>query len=149
MRGGADAGQDASRDHRNMRRDRGSASVGNVMHRGVVCCDRDTPAAKVAMMMTAHRIHAVVVTGSADLPRLVTAAEIASALYSDTLESARADDISTSAPLLRLSDSVDDALARMHEQASTHAIAVDRTFRPVGVVSVLDLVEARQRKEAE
>jgi CBS domain-containing protein len=116
--------------------------VGRVMHRGVVCCDRDTPAAKVAAMMTAHGIHAVVVTGTADLPRLVTDVEIASALYSDTLDVARAGDIARCAPLLRLSDDLDDALARMHEQTSTHAVAVDRAYRPVGVVSVLDLVEA-------
>ena len=96
-------------------------------------------------MMTAHRIHAVVVTGTADLPRLITDGEIASALYSDTLDFARADDIATCAPLLRLSDSLDEALARMHERASTHAVAVDCGFRPVGVVSVLDLVEARAR----
>jgi CBS-domain-containing membrane protein len=150
MRGPADGREAGDGDHWNMRRDPGSVSVGNVMHRGVVCCDRETPAAKVAMMMmTAHRIHAVVVTGIADLPRLVTDAEIASALFSDTLETARADDISISAPLLRVSDSVDEALARIHERGSTHAITVDRAFRPVGVVSVLDLIEARQRKEAE
>jgi predicted transcriptional regulator len=123
-----------------------SVSVGDVMHRGVVSCRHDTPARKVAMMMTAHRIHAVVVTGHAGLPELVTDAQIAAALYSGTLETALADDISTTAPLLRLSDSLDEALARMHEQASTHAVAVDRAFRPVGVVSVLDLVEARQQK---
>lgn len=119
------------------------------MHRGVVSCGRDTPAAKVAMMMTAHRIHAVVVTGGAGLPQLVTDVEIASALYSGTLELARAGDIATCAPLIRRSDTVDEALARMHEQASTHAVAVDRAFRPVGVLSVLDLVDARRRKGAE
>jgi CBS domain-containing protein len=118
------------------------------MHRGVVCCGRETPATKVALMMTAHRIHAVVVTGSDDQPRLVTDAEIASALYSNTLDLACAGDIATCAPLLRLSDTLDDALARMHEDASTHAVAVDRTFRPVGVVSVLDLVEARRQQSA-
>jgi CBS domain-containing protein len=123
--------------------------VGDVMHRGVVSCDAATPATKVAMMMTAHRIHAVVVIGGADLPRLVTDAEIASALYSDTLELGRAGEIAKSAPLLRLSDSLDEALARMHEHSSTHAVAVDRAFRPLGVVSVLDLVEAHQRKGPE
>jgi len=116
--------------------------VGDVMHRGVVSCSPDTPVAKVAMMMTAHRIHAVVVMGSADLPRLVTDAQIAAALYSDQLEDARAEDIAISAPLLRLSDGLDEALARMHEQGATHAVAVDRRFRPLGIVSVLDLVEA-------
>ena len=96
-------------------------------------------------MMTAHRIHAVVVTGTADLPRLVTDNEIASALYAGTLEGTRADDIARSAPLLRLSDTIDEAVALMHEGASTHAVAVDRSFRPLGVVSVLDLMEARRR----
>src|SRR5512133_1221919 len=120
-----------------------SRRVLDVMHRGVVTCGPEVPARKVAMMMTAHRIHAVVVTAAAGLPRLVTDREVACALYSDSLDTASADEIATSAPLVGLSDSVDDALARMHEHASTHAVAVDRSFRPLGVVSVLDLVEAQ------
>jgi CBS domain-containing protein len=148
VRGAADGDAAAGGDDRGVYPAQGNVSVGDVMHRGVVSCGRDTPAAKVARMMTAHRIHAVVVTGSADLPLLVTDLEIASALYSGTLELARAGDIAVSAPLLRRSDNLDDALARMHEKASTHAVAVDRSFRPVGVVSVLDLVEASQAREA-
>jgi CBS domain-containing protein len=119
----------------------------DVMHRGVVTCSPGLPARKVALMMTAHRIHAVVVT-AAGLPRLVTEREIASALYSDTLDAASADEIAVSAPLVGLSDSVDDALARMHEHASTHAVAVDRSFRPLGIISVLDLLEAREPRGA-
>jgi CBS domain-containing protein len=120
----------------------------DVMHRGVVTCAPGLPARKVALMMTAHRIHAVVVTAAGGLPRLVTDREIASALYSDTLDAASADEIALSAPLVGLSDSVDDALARMHERASTHAVAVDRSFRPLGIISVLDLLEARERRGA-
>ena len=116
--------------------------VRDVMHRGVVTCAPDTPAAKVARMMAAHRIHAVVVVAAAELPRLVTDAHIASALYVERLESLCAKDIAGCAPLVWLSDSVEDALARMHEAASTHAVAVDRMYRPLGVVSVLDLVDA-------
>jgi CBS domain-containing protein len=149
VRGAADGYGTAGSDDPDVYPSQRNISVGNVMHRGVVSCDRDTPARKVASMMTAHQIHAVVVTSSADLPRLVTDTQIASALYADTLESARAGDIATDAPLVRLSDSLDEAVARMHEGASTHAVAVDRSFRPVGVVSVLDLVEAQQRKDAE
>jgi len=124
-------------------RARKETTVLNVMHRGVVTCGPDVALRNVASMMTAHRIHAIVVTAVAGLPRLVTDREIAKALYSDMLDTARADDVATSAPLVAVSESVDDALARMHELASTHAVAVDRSFRPVGVVSVLDLVEAR------
>jgi len=114
----------------------------DVMHRGVLTCAPEVPARKVAMMMTAHRVHSIVVTVAGDPPRLVTDREVAQALYSGILDVANADEIATSAPLVALSDSVDDALARMHEHASTHAVAVDRTFRPLGIVSVLDLVEA-------
>jgi len=119
-----------------------SARVFHVMHRGVVTCRPEVSARKVAMMMTAHRIHAVVVTAAAGLPRLVTDREIARALYSGTIDAASADEIAKPAALVSPSDRVDEALARMHERASTHAVAVDRSFRPVGVVSVLDLVEA-------
>jgi CBS domain-containing protein len=41
-----------------------------------------------------------------------------------------------------LDDSLAYALARMHESASTHAVAVDRAYKPLGVISVIDLVEA-------
>jgi len=119
------------------------ATVFDVMHRGVVTCGPDVPVRKVASMMAAHRIHAVVVTAAADLPRFVTDREIARALYADILDTARADDVATSAALVALSESVDDALVRMHECASTHAVAVDRSFKPVGIVSVLDVIEAR------
>src|SRR6478672_4469451 len=70
-----------------------SARVFHVMHRGVVTCRPEVSARKVAMMMTAHRIHAVVVTAAAGLPRLVTDREIARALYSGTIDAASADEI--------------------------------------------------------
>jgi CBS domain-containing protein len=116
--------------------------VGDVMHRGVITCTPQTPATKVAAMMAAHRIHAVVVIAAPELPRLVTAADIAAALYADALETSRAGDLAGWAPLVRLSDTIDEALARMHEASSSHAVAVDRLNRPLGVLSVLDLVEA-------
>lgn len=116
--------------------------VADVMHRGVISCSPDTPALKAAMIMAAHRVHAVVVTAPATLPRLVTDTEVASALYSETLWMIRVDEIATSAPLVGLDDSLAYALARMHESASTHAVAVDRAYKPLGVISVIDLVEA-------
>ena len=120
----------------------------DVMHRGVVTCAPGLPARKVALMMTAHRIHAVVVVTAAGLPRVVTDREVASALDAGTLDAASADEIAVSAPLVGLSDSVDDARARMHERASTHAVAVDRSFRPLGIISVLDLLEEREPRGA-
>jgi CBS domain-containing protein len=121
---------------------RTTRTVRDVMHRGVVLCTPEMAGTKVAKTMTAHRIHSVVVVAAADLPRLITDVDIASALYAGTLDSVRAADLASWAPLVRLSDPVEDVLARMHEAGSTHAVAVDRLYRPLGVISVLDVVEA-------
>lgn len=126
-----------------------ASRVADAMHRGVVTCRPETTAVKAAMMMTAHRVHSVVVTGDAMLPRLVTEAEVAAALYAGTLETATADDIARCAPLVMLGDSIAYALARMHESAATHAVAVDRSYRPVGMLSVIDVLEQLQRRSVE
>jgi CBS domain-containing protein len=112
------------------------------MHRGVVVCKADVTASAAAQMMAAHRIHSVVVMSPAGVPRVVTDAEIAAALYAGTLETISADEIARPAALVRLPDTLAYALERMHECTATHAVVVDRSFRPVGIVSVLDLAEA-------
>jgi CBS domain-containing protein len=126
-----------------MRSDDAEMQVVDVMHRGVVACDRDMPALAAARMMAAHRIHSVVVISCDGVPRLVTDAEIATAFYAGTLEDQSVDEIARPAAFVRLSDTLDFALERMHEGKTTHAVVVERTFRPVGIISVLDLAEAR------
>lgn len=116
-----------------------------VMHRGVVTCSADVPALAVARIMAAHRIHSVVVATPGEWPRVVTDADIASAFYEALIETRRADDLAKAAPLLRPSDSLSFALERMHEHSSTHAVVVGRSPRPLGVVSVLDVIEAMLR----
>ena len=123
--------------------------VVDVMHRGTVVCGWNTSAATAARMMTAHRIHSVVVTGPTGVVAgVVTDAEIADALYAGALESRRVEEIARPAALVRLPDTLAYALERMHECDATHAVAVDRSFRPVGIMSVLDLVEATLEKAA-
>lgn len=117
-----------------------------VMHRGVVTCSADAPALAVARIMAAHRIHSVVVATPGEWPRVVTDADIASAFYEGLLETGSADDLARTAPLLRPSDSLSFALERMHEHGSTHAVVVSRSPRPLGVLSVLDVVEALLRE---
>ena len=123
--------------------------VVDVMHRGVVTCRAETAAVKVAMMMIAHRVHVIVVVSLDALPRLVADTHIAASLYAGELESVTADEIASPAPLVALGDSVDYALARMHERQATHAVAVDRSYRPVGVVSVLDVLEQLRKRHVE
>lgn len=126
-----------------MHGDDAEVQVVDVMHRGVVVCERDVPALAAARMMAAHRIHSVVVISRDGLPRLVTDTEIAVAFYAGTLEDQSVDEIARPAALVRLSDTLDYVLERMHESKTTHAVVVERSFRPVGIISVLDLAEAR------
>lgn len=116
--------------------------VSDIMHRGVVVCESDLPASTAARMMAAHRIHSVVVMSPAGVPRVVTDVEVAASLYAGTLETTTAEEIARPAALVRVPDTLAFALERMHECEATHAVVVERSFRPVGVISVLDLVEA-------
>ena len=121
--------------------------VSEVMHRGVVTCSADTSAHAVARIMAAHRIHSVVVATPGEWPQVVTDAEIASAFYDGLLDSHNAEDLGKAAPLLRPSDSLSFALERLHEPRATHAVVVGRSRRALGVLSVLDVVEAFLRED--
>jgi CBS domain-containing protein len=121
-------------------------AVSDVMHRGVISCAADAPALAVARIMAAHRIHCVVVTRKADAPGVVTDAELSAAFYDGVIELRSADDLAEPAPLLRPSDTLAYALDRMHESCSTHAVVVSPMLRPLGVLSVLDIIEATLRR---
>jgi CBS domain-containing protein len=122
--------------------------VSDVMHRGVVVCESGLPAGTAARMMAAHRIHSVVVVPPAGEPRVVTDVEIAAVSYAGMVETTNAEEIARPAALVRRRDSLAYALERMHECKTTHAVVVERSLRPVGVISVLDLVEAMLERTA-
>jgi CBS domain-containing protein len=119
-----------------------STRVASVMHRGVITCSPEFSGSTVARIMAAHRIHSVVVTAPGSLPRVVTDAEIAAALYAGTLGTSTAEELAKPSPLVRPSDTLAYAIERMHECETTHAVVARRPIRPLGVVSVLDLAEA-------
>jgi CBS domain-containing protein len=112
------------------------------MHRGVITCSPELPGSKVAQVMAAHRIHAVVVTAPGTEPRAVTDGDVASALYAGTLGTSTAAELSSAMPIVGPDDTLAHAIGLMHDRKSTHAIVVTGPSRPVGVVSMLDLAEA-------
>lgn len=118
--------------------------VSDVMHRGAITCGSDVSGTAVARIMAAHRIHAVVVTGFDLCPALVTDGEIAEALYAGNLEGSSASELARPSPLVRPSDTLEYVLERLHERRTTHAVVADRLLRPLGVVSILDLIEATE-----
>lgn len=119
-----------------------SQRVGTVMHRGVIACGPELPGSKVARMMAAHRIHAVVVTAPGAEPRVVTDGDLAAALYAGTLGVATAGELARATPVVGPDDTLGRAIALMHDFRTTHAIVALEPSRPLGVLSMLDVAEA-------
>jgi predicted transcriptional regulator len=93
--------------------------------------------------MAAHCIHSVVVALPGGPPRVVTDADVAAALYEGTLATSNAAEIAKSPAIVLREDTLPHATRCMHDFGTTHAVVVAdrRTQRPVGVLSVLDIVE--------
>src|SRR5690242_4178775 len=120
-----------------------AATVGDVMHRGAVTCRDDAPAIVAARVMAAHRIHCVLLTNhESNCVSVVSDADLAAAADRGLLEAATAREIGRPPVFVRREASTRDALSRMHRHATTHlVVAAPGSSRPVGVVSVLDLVD--------
>jgi CBS domain-containing protein len=123
--------------------------VGAVMHSGVITCGPDCSGLVVARILAAHRIHSVVVISPGARPKIVTDAEIARALFDGTLATSSATEIARPAVVLVSDDTLSHATRCMHEHETTHAVVVDglRLQRAIGVLSVLDIVEALAETE--
>lgn len=118
-------------DHRRMQ------TVGDVMHRGLICCRPESSIVAIARTMAAHRIHCVVVPGVG----IVTDVELAAALDGSPLATAAA--LARPAPTLGEGETLQRAAAVLHEHRATHAVVVDsRLDSIVGVLSTLDLADA-------
>ena len=117
-------------------------AIRDAMHSGVITCRPDTPVADVAASLAAHRVHCVVVVG-VDAGRLVWKTV-------DTMDVVRAtrrwDPALTAADIARHDPVALDenetmlvAARAMAERSVDHAVAVDATGHPTGVVSSLDV----------
>jgi CBS domain-containing protein len=121
--------------------------VGAAMHRGVIACAPDFSGVTAARILAAHRIHAVVVQVAGRPPRIVTDGDVASALYDDRLATSTAAEIARPCPSLTREDTLERAVALMHELRTTHAVVIDhpRSGRLIGILSVLDIANALER----
>ena len=128
----------------------GPIAVEDAMHRGVIKCRAETSALAVARMMAAHRIHSVlVVTDDGTCTGVVSDSELELALSSGAPDAIRASDIAVAPVIADPADTLRDAIARMHERATTHLVVAEpKTNRVVGVLSVLDVADAICNGEA-
>jgi len=120
--------------------------VADVMHRGVITCERDAPLAVVARVMAAHRIHCVVVP-TGDEPgswRIVSDLDVVEAASADDLAERTVAEMAASNVLTVSSiDTLERAAQLMHERRERHLVVLDPASRaPVGVLSTLDVADA-------
>lgn len=128
------------------------STVADVMHRGIVTCDVDSPLSAVARMMAAHRIHCVVVRNDASdwaetpgggLWGVVSDLDLVRILVTEgVLGHTAGQSAVTPAVTVGAGDPVRGAAELMAEREVTHLVVVDHASRPVGVLSTLDVARA-------
>ena len=121
-----------------------AGTVADVMHRGVVTCVADIAAKTVARIMAAHRIHAVaVVNGDGHCVCVVETPDIIAAVQRGTLHFERARAIGRPPIFVYEPTPVRDAVRLMHRHGVAHLVVAERgESRPIGIVSILDALEA-------
>ena len=125
-----------------------AALVGDAMHRGVIDAAPQTPVAEVAALMSASRVHCVVVEG---LVRrgdqgeelvwgIVSDLDLMKAAAAGLMGSSAGEIAATEILTVEEDDDLAVAARMMAEHECTHLIVVSRRMgEPVGVISSLDV----------
>jgi CBS domain-containing protein len=127
-----------------------SATVGDVMHEGVLSCGSDTPVRDVATMMSRERVHAVVVDGEPHARtgpehhgwRVVSDMDVVGQMdRADAMRATAGQMAATPAIVVAPGESLTDAARLMHDYDVHHLLVVEPgERRPIGVISTLDVV---------
>lgn len=127
-------------------------TVADAMHRGIVTCDVDAPLGAVARMMSAHRIHCVVVRNAAaswterpgaGLWGVVSDLDLVRILVTEGILGRTAgESAATPALVVRADDPIRRAAELMADREVTHLVVVNHAGKPVGVLSTLDVARA-------
>lgn len=123
-------------------------SIESVMTRDPVCMDAGAPLVDAAKAMDERNIGDVLVLEGGSLCGIVTDRDIALravARGADPTTTRLGDICSRDLVTLSPGDTVDDAIARMREHALRRMPVLDGG-RPVGIVSLGDLAEERERR---
>ncbi len=124
------------------------AAVRDVMTPGVISCPAETPLRVVARMMTAYRVHAVVVFDDRDDFELERGWGIVSDLdlvAAGALADERTAGGTAASPLVTVSpaETVERAAQLMVENEVTHLVVAEPgARRPAGIISTLDVARA-------
>ncbi len=123
-------------------------SVSDLMHPGVITCTPDATLGEVAVMLTQHRVHALVVADRDWRPLgIISDFDLLAGEWlsvdSESLEAMRAmtagELMSTPIDIVPADADVREAAARMQEEMIHRLVVVDEG-QPVGVISISDFV---------
>ena len=125
--------------------------VADVMHQGLVTCRPETPLRKVAGILAAHRIHAVVVADGqghreCDVWGVVSDLDLVGALMRGAADETAGSLAATPPCVVVPGEPLSHAARLMARLGVTHVLVIDPADRrPVGVVSTLDVADAVSR----
>lgn len=130
-------------------------TIKELMHEGLIVCPPDTPLGKVARLLTVHHIHALLVGEEADQPLgIISDFDLLAGEWLsvdeeslNTMRSLTAGDLMTS-PIERLdvNTPVNEAAKHMADK-SIHRVLVTDDVKPVGILSISDLVAGMAAQE--
>ena len=114
---------------------------------GILSCPADAPLEEVAWLMADNRVHALVVEGEERNPPIVSDTDLIAAAGSGHFDELCAHDVAgTEAVSVSRSDTLERATQLLAEHAVTHLVVRDDRWRPVGILSTLDVARAISRR---
>jgi CBS domain-containing protein len=131
-------------------------TINDLMHKGLITCSPETSLGRVAALLTNHHVHALVVAEEAGHPLgIISDFDLLAAEWLsvdeeslNTMRTLTARDLMTS-PIesVNVNTSVNDASKRMADKA-IHRMLVVEDGKPLGVISISDLVAGIAAQEA-
>jgi CBS domain-containing protein len=126
------------------------ATVGDVMHSGIIYCEPDTPLVEVAGLMSANRVHCVAVhataasgDGTDRVWGIVSDLDLLDAAVHGGLDRSASDVAHTPVITVRSPMPLVTVSEAMVTYGVAHAVAIDPdTAEPIGVLSTLDCAAA-------
>jgi CBS domain-containing protein len=118
------------------------ARVSDVMRTGILSCPPSASVREVARTMASHHIHSVVVreAGEAGTWSLLSDLDLVAAARRGDVEDLSAADAAAGEPVtVGADDALERAAQLMIERNAAHAVVVDPTGQPLGMLSSLDI----------
>ncbi len=110
---------------------------------GIVACPADAPLEEVAWTMADNRVHAVVVETEGDSTPVITDTDLIAAACSGHFDELCALDVAGTEPVsVSKEDTLERATQLLAEHGVTHLVVRDSRWRPVGILSTLDVAKA-------